>query len=400
MAQRARWVIKIGSALLTNDGRGLDRDLMQVWVDRMVALRERGIDVMVVSSGAVAEGMTRLGWARRPDSVHQLQAAAAVGQMGLVQAWESCFQKHRLHTAQVLLTHDDLSDRKRYLNARSTLLTLLGFSVVPVVNENDTVVTDEIRFGDNDTLAALVANLVEAERLVILTDQDGLFDADPRQNPAARLIPSARASDPALAAMAGGGGSGLGRGGIERIGAVIGVVKAAPACIGGIEDEAVVERRHDELRACHGCNLGIDILRADFERRGFGDKIADFAQERLIGGSVMRLAHTPVVPCVDLDLQILALDEQSGILRREFAQQAREIGPELGCIQPRPRQRALLDEDGQSRIDGQAGTVEKFGHASTLWSARLRQWTRGGKGRCAMPRLDSIGNGRFSMRAA
>ena len=214
MAQRARWVIKIGSALLTNDGRGLDRDLMQVWVDRMVALRERGIDVMVVSSGAVAEGMTRLGWARRPDSVHQLQAAAAVGQMGLVQAWESCFQKHRLHTAQVLLTHDDLSDRKRYLNARSTLLTLLGFSVVPVVNENDTVVTDEIRFGDNDTLAALVANLVEAERLVILTDQDGLFDADPRQNPAARLIPSARASDPALAAMAGGGGSGLGRGGM------------------------------------------------------------------------------------------------------------------------------------------------------------------------------------------
>lgn len=214
MAQRARWVIKIGSALLTNDGRGLDRDLMQVWVDRIVALRARGIDVMVVSSGAVAEGMTRLGWARRPDSVHQLQAAAAVGQMGLVQAWESCFQKHRLHTAQVLLTHDDLSDRKRYLNARSTLLTLLGFSVVPVVNENDTVVTDEIRFGDNDTLAALVANLVEAERLVILTDQDGLFDADPRQNPAARLIPSARASDPALAAMAGGGGSGLGRGGM------------------------------------------------------------------------------------------------------------------------------------------------------------------------------------------
>ena len=224
MAQRARWVIKIGSALLTNDGRGLDRDLMQVWVDRMVALRERGIDVMVVSSGAVAEGMTRLGWARRPDSVHQLQAAAAVGQMGLVQAWESCFQKHRLHTAQVLLTHDDLPDRKRYLNARSTLLTLLGFSVVPVVNENDTVVTDEIRFGDNDTLAALVANLVEAERLVILTDQDGLFDADPRQNPAARLIPSARASDPALAATAGGGGPGLGRGHLPTKGG-----RAAPA---------------------------------------------------------------------------------------------------------------------------------------------------------------------------
>ncbi len=209
-----RWVIKIGSALLTNDGRGLDRDLMQIWVDRMVALRAAGIEPIVVSSGAVAEGMTRLGWSRRPESVHEQQAAAAVGQMGLVQAWESCFRRHGLHTAQVLLTHDDLSDRKRYLNARSTLLTLLGFAVVPVVNENDTVVTDEIRFGDNDTLAALVANLVEAERLVILTDQEGLFNADPRQNPDAELIREARASDPAIAAMAGGGGSGLGRGGM------------------------------------------------------------------------------------------------------------------------------------------------------------------------------------------
>ena len=209
-----RWVIKIGSALLTNDGRGLDRELMQLWVDRMVALRAAGIEPIVVSSGAVAEGMTRLGWSRRPESVHEQQAAAAVGQMGLVQAWETCFRKHGLHTAQVLLTHDDLSDRKRYLNARSTLLTLLGFAVVPVVNENDTVVTDEIRFGDNDTLAALVANLVEADRLVILTDQEGLFDADPRQNPGAKLIREARASDPAIAAMAGGGGSGLGRGGM------------------------------------------------------------------------------------------------------------------------------------------------------------------------------------------
>ncbi|ASK35082.1 glutamate 5-kinase [Alcanivorax sp. N3-2A] len=214
MAERARWVIKIGSALLTNDGKGLDRALMQTWVDRMVALRHRGIELVVVSSGAVAEGMTRLGWSRRPESVHELQAAAAVGQMGLVRAWETCFEGHGLHTAQVLLTHDDLSDRKRYLNARSTLLTLLGFAVVPVVNENDTVVTDEIRFGDNDTLAALVANLVEADRLVILTDQDGLFDADPRQNPHAGLIREARASDPAIAAMAGGGGSALGRGGM------------------------------------------------------------------------------------------------------------------------------------------------------------------------------------------
>ncbi|MQX54823.1 glutamate 5-kinase [Alcanivorax sediminis] len=213
MSDRQRWVIKIGSALLTNDGKGLDCALMQSWVDRMVILRERGIEVVIVSSGAVAEGMTRLGWQRRPDSVHELQAAAAVGQMGLVQAWESRFQKHNLHTAQVLLTHDDLSDRKRYLNGRSTLLTLLGFGVVPVVNENDTVVTDEIRFGDNDTLAALVANLVEADRLVILTDQEGLFDADPRSNPDARLISEAQASDPAIERVAGGGGL-LGRGGM------------------------------------------------------------------------------------------------------------------------------------------------------------------------------------------
>lgn len=214
MAQSARWVIKIGSALLTNDGKGLDRDLMQVWVDRVVALRASGIEVVVVSSGAVAEGMTRLGWRSRPQSIHQLQAAAAVGQMGLVRAWEACFRAHGLHTAQVLLTHDDLSDRKRYLNARSTLLTLLDFAVVPVVNENDTVVTDEIRFGDNDTLAALVANLVEADRLVILTDQEGLFEADPRHHPDAALIREARASDPAIVAMAGAGGSGLGRGGM------------------------------------------------------------------------------------------------------------------------------------------------------------------------------------------
>ena len=213
MADRQRWVIKIGSALLTNDGKGLDCALMQTWVDRMVALRERGIEVVVVSSGAVAEGMTRLGWSVRPDSVHELQAAAAVGQMGLVQAWESRFQQHQLHTAQVLLTHDDLSDRKRYLNARSTLLTLLGFGVVPVVNENDTVITDEIRFGDNDTLAALVANLVEADRLLILTDQEGLFDADPRNNADANLIREARASDPAIVRVAGGGGL-LGRGGM------------------------------------------------------------------------------------------------------------------------------------------------------------------------------------------
>lgn len=210
-----RWVIKIGSALLTADGRGLDREAMAVWVQQMVALHEAGIELVLVSSGAVAAGMSRLGWTTRPDATHELQAAAAVGQMGLVRAWSSAFNEHARRTAQVLLTHDDLSDRKRYLNARSTLRTLIDLSVIPVINENDTVATDEIRFGDNDTLAALVANLVEADLLVILTDRDGMFDADPRHNPDAQLIYEARADDPALDAVAGGVGGALGRGGMQ-----------------------------------------------------------------------------------------------------------------------------------------------------------------------------------------
>lgn len=210
-----RWVVKIGSALLTADGRGLDRDAMAVWVEQMVALRNAGVELVLVSSGAVAAGMSRLGWNTRPKAMHELQAAAAVGQMGLVQAWESSFAEHGRGTAQILLTHDDLSDRKRYLNARSTLRALVDLGVIPVINENDTVVTDEIRFGDNDTLAALVANLVEADLLVILTDRDGMFDADPRHNPDAQLILEARADDPALDAVAGGTGGALGRGGMQ-----------------------------------------------------------------------------------------------------------------------------------------------------------------------------------------
>lgn len=210
-----RWVVKIGSALLTADGRGLDQAAMAVWVDQMVALRQVGVELVLVSSGAVAAGMSRLGWTARPKAVHELQAAAAVGQMGLIRAWEASFGRCDQQTAQVLVTHDDLSDRKRYLNARSTLRTLIDLGVVPVINENDTVVTDEIRFGDNDTLAALVANLVEADLLVILTDRDGMFDADPRNNPDANLIREARADDPALDAVAGATGGALGRGGMQ-----------------------------------------------------------------------------------------------------------------------------------------------------------------------------------------
>ncbi|MGD9661825.1 MAG: glutamate 5-kinase [Porticoccaceae bacterium] len=214
IASAQRWVIKIGSALLTADGRGLDRVAMSAWVEQISTLLTQGIEVVLVSSGAVAEGMSRLGWKVRPETVHELQAAAAIGQMGLVQAYESCFQQYGRHTAQILLDHDDLSHRKRYLNARRTLQTLIDLGVVPVVNENDTVVTDEIRFGDNDTLAALVANLVDADLLVILTDQQGLFDQDPRVNPDAKLISEGLAGDPVLDGLAGGGGSGLGRGGM------------------------------------------------------------------------------------------------------------------------------------------------------------------------------------------
>jgi len=210
-----RWVVKIGSALLTAEGQGLDRQALGDWVDQMADwLEAGGHELLLVSSGAVAEGMCRMGWTRRPRTLHELQAAAAIGQMGLVQAWESCFQRRGRHTAQVLVTHDDLSDRRRYLNARSTLRTLLDLRVVPVVNENDVVANEELRFGDNDTLAALVANLVEADLLVLLTDQPGLFDADPRVHPDARLVEHAAVDDPRLDLYAGESRGALGRGGM------------------------------------------------------------------------------------------------------------------------------------------------------------------------------------------
>ena len=214
IGQSKRWIIKIGSALLTNEGRGLDKIAIKNWVAQMAALHKHNVEIVLVSSGAVAEGMTRLNWKQRPNALYQLQAAAAVGQMGMVQTYESCFQEHGLHTAQILLTHDDLRNRKRYLNTRSTLCTLIHLDVVPVVNENDTVTTDEIRFGDNDTLAALVANLIQADLLVILTDQQGLYEADPRINPKANLIQEAYAGDSSLEAMAGKSGGNLGRGGM------------------------------------------------------------------------------------------------------------------------------------------------------------------------------------------
>jgi glutamate 5-kinase len=209
-----RWIVKIGSAMVTNDGKGLDADAIGGWVEQMAALRAQGKELLLVSSGAVAEGMRRLGWTKRPEALYELQAAAAVGQMGLVQAYESHFKRHDLHTAQVLLTHEDAADRKRYLNARSTLSTLLKWGVVPVINENDTVAVEEIRFGDNDTLGALVANLVEAELYVILTDRRGLYERDPKRFPGAQLVPEALADDPELESMASGGAGTHGRGGM------------------------------------------------------------------------------------------------------------------------------------------------------------------------------------------
>jgi glutamate 5-kinase len=214
IASARRVVVKVGSSLVTNDGRGLDLEAISRWAAQVARLRELGKQVILVSSGAIAEGMQRLGWPQRPQQIHELQAAAAVGQMGLARAYETHFGRHGVQTAQVLLTHADLADRPRYLNARSTLFTLLALGVVPVINENDTVVTDEIKFGDNDTLGALVTNLVEADVLVILTDQTGLFSADPRRNPEATLVAMATAGDAALESMAGGTGSAISKGGM------------------------------------------------------------------------------------------------------------------------------------------------------------------------------------------
>ncbi|BBB24039.1 glutamate 5-kinase [Isorropodon fossajaponicum endosymbiont JTNG4] len=211
---KQRWVIKIGSALLTNDGKGLDKIAIASWVKQIVKLTQQNIDIILVSSGAIAEGMKRLGWNKRPENIHKLQAAAAVGQMGLIQTYESLFAKHDIHTAQVLLIHDDFAKHKQSENVRATLNNLMALGIVPIVNENDTVATDEIKLGDNDTLAALVANLVKATQLVILTDQGGVYDADPRQNANAKLIGKIHVNDERLTQVASRTGGSLGSGGM------------------------------------------------------------------------------------------------------------------------------------------------------------------------------------------
>jgi glutamate 5-kinase len=292
-----RIVVKVGSSLVTNEGRGLDESAIGDWCTQLAALAREGREVIMVSSGAIAEGMKRLGWAARPKSVHALQAAAAVGQMGLVQVYESRLRENGIGSAQVLLTHGDLADRERYLNARSTLLALLSFGVVPVINENDTVVNDEIKFGDNDTLGALVANLVEADALVILTDQKGLFTADPRRDSRATFVHRAKAGDPALEAMAGGAGSAIGKGGM------ITKILAAKRAAGSGASTVIAWGREPDvlLRLSRGEAIGTLLVAQTPKKQARKQWMADHLQLR---GSVL----------VDTGAAAKVLDEGKSLL--------------------------------------------------------------------------------------
>jgi len=277
-----RIVVKVGSSLVTNEGRGLDEQAIGEWCRQIAALMRSGDkrEIIMVSSGAIAEGMKRLGWTRRPHEIHELQAAAAVGQMGLVHMYETKLRQHGLGSAQVLLTHADLADRERYLNARSTLNTLLAHKVLPVINENDTVVNDEIKFGDNDTLGALVANLVEADALVILTDQQGLFTADPRKDTSATLVQQAQAGDPALEAMAGGAGSSIGRGGM-----LTKILAAKRAAGSGASTVIAWGREPDALlRLCAGEAIGTLLVAPTLKQQARKQWMADHLQMR---GSIL-----------------------------------------------------------------------------------------------------------------
>ena len=273
-----RIVVKVGSSLVTNEGRGLDEQAIGEWCRQIAELMRspEKREIIMVSSGAIAEGMKRLGWATRPHEVHELQAAAAVGQMGLVHMYETKLRQHGLGSAQVLLTHADLADRERYLNARSTLNTLLAHHVLPVINENDTVVNDEIKFGDNDTLGALVANLVEADALVILTDQAGLFTADPRKDSTATLVQQAQAGDPALEAMAGGAGSSIGRGGM-----LTKILAAKRAAGSGASTVIAWGREPDALlRLCAGESIGTLLVAPTQKQQARKQWMADHLQLR------------------------------------------------------------------------------------------------------------------------
>jgi glutamate 5-kinase len=291
VARASRIVVKFGSSLVTNEGRGIDHAAVARWCEEIAQLVNAGKEIVLVSSGAIAEGMKRLGWSARPRAIHELQAAAAVGQMGLVQAYEAAFKKFELHTAQILLTHDDLADRRRYLNARSTLRTLIKLKVIPIINENDTVTTDEIRVGDNDTLGAMVTNLIEADVLLLLTDQNGLYTADPRRDATASLVRTGRAGDPALEAMAGGSGSTIGRGGMMTK-----VLAAKRAARSGASTVIASGREPDVLtRLAAGESIGTHLIAEKQTLAARKQWLADHVQlagkVRLDAGAVHALAR-------------------------------------------------------------------------------------------------------------
>ena len=346
-----RIVVKVGSSLVTNEGRGLDEDAIGEWCRQMALLSGQGKEVVMVSSGAIAEGMKRLGWSTRPSEVPALQAAAAVGQMGLAQMYETKLRQNGMGSAQVLLTHADLADRERYLNARSTLLTLLQHRVLPVINENDTVVNDEIKFGDNDTLGALVANLIEADLLIILTDQKGLFTADPRKDPSATFVHEARAGDAALEAMAGGAGSSLGRGGM-----ITKILAAKRAAGSGASTVIAWGREPDALlRLCQGDNMGTLLVAQTAKQQARKQWMADHLQLRgsvtvdagaahkvlTEGKSLLPIGMTGVAGDFSRGDVIAIKDEQGAEIARGLANYA-SAEARLLCRKPSHDYEALL----------------------------------------------------------
>ena len=351
-----RVVVKIGSSLITNGGQGLDHVALAHWAEQIADLRKRGYEVALVSSGAIAEGMQRLGWKKRPHAVYELQAAAAVGQMGLVQAYESCFRKFGLHTAQILLTHDDLSDRTRYLNARSTVRTLIRLGAIPIINENDTVATDEIRFGDNDTLAALVTNLIEAHVLVILTDQPGLYTKDPRRNADAELISNADAGDPALEKMAGGVGTHLGSGGM-----ITKVLAAKRAARSGAHTVIVSGQEPDILGRlaageAAGTQLRARTMTLAARKQWLADHLQVRGRVRLDDGAIKALtsAHKSLLP--------IGVVEVSGNFERgEVVSCMDQAGNEIarGLVNYNAAETAKILKTPSAQIEAKLGYVDE-----------------------------------------
>jgi glutamate 5-kinase len=356
VAQAARIVVKVGSSLVTNEGRGVDHAAVARWAGEIAKLTQAGKSIVLVSSGAIAEGMRRLGWSTRPHAIHELQAAAAVGQMGLVHAYETAFAKYGLHTAQVLLTHEDLADRRRYLNARTTLTTLLSLRVIPIINENDTVTTDEIRFGDNDTLGALVTNLVEADVLVLLTDQAGLYTADPRVDAAATLVAHARAGDPELERMAGGAGSAIGRGGM-----LTKVLAAKRAARSGASTIIACGRESDVLARLHagetiGTTLACERTSLAARKQWLADHVRLAGRLTLDDGAVRALTHE------GKSLLPIGVVEVSGNFGRGeivgcFARDGREVA--RGLVNYGAQEAARIMRRPSSQIEAVLGYVDE-----------------------------------------